>query len=47
MCIRKYIYGIIDDYIKSHPHPVEDHTHENYVDKSQLGYVFFGNNNEV
>ena len=47
MCVKKYIEGIIADYLSSHQHPVEDHTHENYVDKSQLGYVFFGNNNEV
>ena len=47
MCLRKYIEKVTKEYMDSHPHPIEDHTHENYVDKSQLGYVFFGNNSEV
>jgi len=47
MCIKKYIKVIIEDYIKSHPHPVANHIHENYVDKKDIGYVFFVNNTEV
>jgi hypothetical protein len=47
MCIRNYIKAIVEDYLERNPHPVEDHTHENYVDKKDIGFVFFGNNAEV
>jgi len=47
MCIKKYIEVIIEDYIKSHPHPIASHNHANYVDKKDIGFVFFGNNEEV
>lgn len=43
MCIKKYIEGIVMRYMNNHPHPVEDHTHENYVEKSDIGYLYFAN----
>ena len=45
MCIKNYIKGIVAEYLIEHP--VADHTHVNYVDKKDIGYVFFGNNEEV
>lgn len=47
MCLKKYIQKVVVDYLNSHPHPVEDHTHENYVEKTDIGYMFFKNNEEV
>jgi hypothetical protein len=47
MCIKKYIETIIEDYIDSHPHPIESHTHENYIDEKDLGYVFFANKDNI
>ena len=47
MCIKKYIEGIIGNYLNSHPHPVEDHTHENYIDKEDIGYAFFANSDKI
>lgn len=47
MCVRKYIEGIVRDYIKSHPHPVADHTHENYVDMNNVGHVFLQSNEKI
>lgn len=45
MCIKKYIEGIVKDYLISHP--TEDHTHSNYIEKKDMGYIFFSNNPEV
>jgi hypothetical protein len=45
MCIKKYIKGIVEEYLITHP--VEDHVHSNYIEKKDIGYVFFGNNEEI
>ena len=47
MCIRKFIEGIVADYINSHPHPVANHSHDNYYEKKDAGYIYFGNSDEV